>query len=216
MARIDHLLWACSDLDKGIATIEALTGVRAVYGGEHKGRGTRNALLSLGNKQYLELLAPDPAQDLEGVLGGSLRELQKDGLLTFCIEEEGLESLAGKVRKCGLSPDGPNDWSRKTPDGGVLNWRLLMIRGHHFGGLVPFVIDWKECAHPSGASPAGCSLLQLEVETAESDNVEKIYAALGLSISVKPGSDASLSARIMTKNGEVRLEPAISNEAIII
>jgi Glyoxalase-like domain len=57
---IDHVMVGASNLDRAISDFEKATGIHPVFGGKHPGRGTENALVSLGRGTYLELIAPQP------------------------------------------------------------------------------------------------------------------------------------------------------------
>src|SRR5688500_18572338 len=158
---MDHLLLGAADLDRGIDWVEKTTGVRAVVGGVHPGRGTRNALVSLGGRQYLEIIAPDPAQPPEN-LSMNLRPLAQPRLIGWAAAASDIDGLANRIRAAGHQVFGPSDGARKKPDGGVLKWRTLGIPSALSNGDVdpiPFFIQWSaDSVHPSQDSSKGCTL----------------------------------------------------------
>ena len=56
---VDHLVYATPDLSMGVQRIAEWLGVEPVPGGQHPGRGTRNALVALGPASYLEIVGPE-------------------------------------------------------------------------------------------------------------------------------------------------------------
>src|SRR5579863_1993004 len=95
---LDHILLGCSELQGGIEFVEQHTGVRAAMGGVHPGRGTQNALLSLGTRRYLEIIAPDLKQS------GTpqypvITKLIEPRLIGWAAHPGGLQSFAAKLAK---------------------------------------------------------------------------------------------------------------------
>ncbi len=207
VADVDHLLWGVSDLDEGIAVIEEKTGVRAVIGGRHPGRGTRNALISLGERHYLEILAPDPAQpNVQEGRVTVVRGLDEPRLLTWAAGGRDVEETERSLRAAGYQSEGIRDGSRDKPDGTVLRWRNLTVLGHD-GDVVPFLIEWsKDSVHPSESSPSGCDLRELRLEHPAPEEMNAFLETMDIAIRAVKGRLAKISALIETPKGELELE----------
>src|SRR5262245_34518182 len=165
-SNLDHILLGVSDLDSGIAWVEQRTGVRAVFGGVHPGRGTRNALLSLGPQRYLEIIAPDPQQPGKGWYD-RLSAIIEPRLFDWAVHTSDIVSLARQAVAAVFLIDGPNDGSRARPDGRTLHWKTFTLRDNR-GGLLPFFIEWsRDSLHPSEDAPKGCTLKRFFVESAD-------------------------------------------------
>jgi hypothetical protein len=206
---LDHLLLGCSDLDQGVAFVEQHTGVRPATGGIHPGRGTRNALLSLGQLHYLEVIAPDPAQTevskVRAELPAMLKRLAAPTLVDWAAHASDIAAVAERWRKAGVAFHGPTPGSRARPDGKMLHWQTLNLDNDR-DGLLPFFIQWgAETVHPSVDAPAGCELESFVVVSPETAALAAECQKLGVSVDVTPGKTAHLQATIAGPKGTLTL-----------
>lgn len=202
---LDHILLGCSDLDQGIAFVEERTGVRPAIGGVHPGNGTRNALLSLGTMRYLEVIAPDPQQQIAkpGALLTRLRQLATPTIVDWVVHTNALQAVAERLRKQGIAFRGPNEGSRKRPDGLMLHWQTIIFDDDRHG-MVPFYIQWGDgSAHPSSDAPAGCTLTSFSAVTPNPDELKQLYQRYGIEIDVERGDREHLRAQIAGPKGTV-------------
>ncbi len=200
---VDHIVIGISDLERGIETIEAKTGVRPAIGGSHAGRGTWNALFSLGPNQYAELVAPDPKQKGTPDVYG-LPAIAEPQLLMWAASTPEIDALAARLKVAGRSDVEVRPGSRVRPDGRKLAWRTLATSGND--GLVPFFIQWDAgTTHPSTDSPAGCRLESLAFTAPDPAAVEGALAALGLLARPAPGPAPILRVTLATPKGPVSL-----------
>jgi hypothetical protein len=103
LATVDHLVYAAPELQVGIDRIESVLGVRATPGGQHPGRGTRNALLSLGPGTYLEIIGPDPEQPTPAQPRPfGIDDLKEPRLVTWAAKGKELEHLASEAGRGGV------------------------------------------------------------------------------------------------------------------
>ena len=201
MHHLDHIIVAIADLDEGIRQVEASMGVRPDVGGYHPTGVTKNALMSLGGQQYLEIIAPDPQQDLAGTLGNELIQHGGSGIRSWAVATDNLSAVTDITTAQGLNPRPVIDMNRTTPAGVRLYWQVLQLRGNR---MLPFFIDWKNSPHPALTTPAGCALAAFTVSVPKSPQYQKLMDALHIHVTVVQGV-LGFNARLECPNGVVEL-----------
>lgn len=203
---MDHLVFGVPDLARGIEWVEHATGVRARIGGRHPGRGTHNALLSLGGRQYLEIIALDPAQaEAPGLLYPALKTLSEPRFIAWAVAVDNVADIAMRVAAANIETIGPLEGARVQADGSLLAWKTLRMAGPSVEGL-PFFIEWqKGTPHPSQTTPSGCRLTSFEIDHPDPEGTRRILRCLGAEATVTPSARVRLKARLQTPKGEVEL-----------
>lgn len=208
-AEPDHLVVAAAALDQGCDWIEERLGARPAKGGQHVAMGTHNAVLSLGPRLYLEVIAIDPSLpgparprwfDLdEPRMKAALAEGPQ--LITWGARTDDIERAAQRIPDLGtILPMARGEWS----------WRITVPNdGHRPGrGLVPTLLQWNGNAHPADRMPdSGCRLVLLAGEHPQPATVREDIAALDLSDALKVTYARSprLAAMIRTRRGTATL-----------
>ncbi len=201
-ALLDHIILGCSDLDRGIDLLEQNTGVRPAFGGVHPGRGTRNALLSLGERRYLEIMAPDPKQQ-DIVRFPQIRQMTNPRLVGWAVHPGDITAAAKRLRENQIAFQGPDDGSRKRPDGRVLHWKTLNLADDRHG-LLPFFIEWSaDSLHPSADAPAGCHLEYFKVMNPDRDELSQAFQRIGIEVPVERSDRARLVGLISGPKGDL-------------
>jgi hypothetical protein len=194
--RVDHLVWYSPDLETGKQYFSQRMDCAPVHGGVHPGQGTRNSLLSLGEQTYLEILARDPAQNEASSLDRELAAITGQGLYHWAVAGVDLDAMIERARRGGLDVSKVVSGRRRMPDGRSLAWRLVGLRNHQFGALMPFFIDWGASVHPASNAPRGGSLVGIELFSPVAHRLSGLFETLGLAFTVRqsqaPGLEATL------------------------
>ncbi|MGW0928653.1 VOC family protein [Streptomyces sp. NPDC002644] len=199
-ALLDHLVYATPDLASTVADFTRRTGVAPAPGGAHVGLGTRNYLVGLGGRRYLEIVGPDLDQpEPAGPRPFGVGNLSAPRLATWAICPPDPDAAVAAARSAGVATGPLRGMSRRRPDGTLLEWRLTAGESV----VVPFLIDWGATGHPSAGLPS-VSLLGMSASTTDPDETRRHLAALGTGLDLTEGPDR-LVARIGTPAGVLEL-----------
>ena len=203
--QVDHVLVGVPNLEAGIREFEHLTGVRAEIGGTHPGRGTRNALLSLGDGTYLELYAPNPAEEVDSETVRELKGLSGPTPVGWAVSTTDVEGFRAYYASLGVSVSTAEPGSRVRPDGSVLKWVTFGFDRIE-NPLVPFFIKWDQPdLHPSMTSPRGCRLLSLRLRDRNPSELKALVRLLGLNVPVDGAPSKQMEVNLSCPKGKIRL-----------
>lgn len=135
--QIDHVLYGVRDLADAQAWFAGSYGLSAAAGGAHPAWGTANAILPVGNGQYIELIAVvDPASPhpLAQALAGWVRD--RDRPVAVALRPDDLDATA---RRLGVDV---TEGVRENPDGVTLRWRMAGVSAALGADRLPFFIEW--------------------------------------------------------------------------
>src|SRR3712207_3035360 len=98
--QFDHLVYASRDLPSAVADIARRFGVTPAAGGRHVGVGTHNYLLDLGGGSYLELIGPDPTQEVPAgqALPFGIDTLASPALVAFAVKAPAIDDVVAAAR----------------------------------------------------------------------------------------------------------------------
>jgi hypothetical protein len=202
--QLDHLIFATPDLQASVADLNRRFGVSFLPGGAHPAWGTRNAVLPLSSRTYLEIVGPDPDARSAPQLF-EIGRLAAGRLFTWAAKGTDLPRLVARARERGLDLGDAIQGTRLRPDGTHLTWTLTDPFRPRAQGIVPFFIDWPGTDHPATLRHAEIELVELSAEHPEPERVSTDLKWLGIELNLKLGQLPRLRATFRAPTGVVEL-----------
>jgi glyoxalase-like protein len=206
----DHLVLGCATLGQGTEYVERLTGATPVAGGRHVAMGTHNALVKLGQRVYLEIIAIDP--DAKAPARPRWFDLDSPAMQSALADKPQLvawvartDDIDDALMRCTIAPGVVHRMTR-----GEWSWRITIPEDgvRPAGGLVPTLIQWATDAHPCDRLPeSGASLSQIAAAYPEPDSIREALKALKLTeaMQVTYAATPRLAAMLRTSRGLVSI-----------
>lgn len=206
MLTFDHLAIVAPTLEKGVAFVAASLGITVPTGGKHPYMGTHNCLMRLGDDEFLEIIAIDPAAPkphhprwfaLDTLLPNRV------GLGNWIVRTDHIDqAIATFPPSIGLNTNLQRDkltWKITVPDDGSMP----------FDGAFPTIIEWPFKPYPgSSMTDLGCSLIKLTIRHPNATIIAKRLKPYLRDQRIEwiVSKHAGLTAEIQTPNGLRTLE----------
>jgi hypothetical protein len=210
--KLDHLSYAAG-LEGLQATAQRLgdaLGGTFVDGGFHPRFGTRNQILPLADGRYLEVVEvlDHPAAE-KAPFGQAVRarSLEGGGWLGWVVAVDDLAPIEERLGRTSI------EGHRYRPDGTLLAWQQLGVKGMQSDRQLPFFVRWESDAavHPS-VGGGGISLVKIEIDGDQAEVEDwlggqsaTVLDDIAIEWTEPPGVAGLVAAVFATRRGEVRI-----------
>jgi hypothetical protein len=209
---LDHLSFAAGPegLQETAEQLGGMLGATFRDGGFHPQFGTRNQILPLSGGRYVEVVEvlDHPAAD-KAPFGQAVRErsLRGGGWLCWVVAVSDLGPIERRIGRP------PVNGHRHGPDGALLEWQQLGVRGLQADPQLPFFVKWLSSpdAHPS-VGGGDIELVKIEIagEHARVDEwlggmTDNVLGDLEIEWTSPNGVPGLVAAVFNTRHGEVRI-----------
>ena len=202
---IDHIVYAVTDLEKAMVDFEAKTGVRPVFGGYHQHKGTKNALVNLGNGAYLELITVD--QDNTAIKAPRWMGVDLIGeakVTRWSLKSDQLEQDSNALKAFDARMGVIEGGQRNTAAGDLLSWMMILPLAEPEVEIAPFVTSWgKNSIHPTQHLSPVCPLLDIQFFHPKPPTLAELWSQLGLSQPVLEGPKPQIKLVLDCPKGKI-------------
>ena len=205
--KIDHIVYAVSNLEEAMQQFEQLTGIAPIFGGYHTTQGTKNALVNLGNSCYLELLAVD--KDNTAITPP--RWMGIDLITTSQVTRWSLKTTNSNkdskiVKEYDASMGKIQGGQRKMTNGELLVWDMVMPLATPAIELIPFMTDWQQSTtHPTLQLPQQGALVDLQLIHPMPSRLQPILDKLEVKLTVVRGRESAIRVAIQCPAGRITI-----------
>jgi hypothetical protein len=161
---LDHVSFAVGSdgLAGTTAQLGRLLNAQFIDGGVHPRFGTRNMILPLRNRQYLEVVEvlDHPASD-KAAFGKVVRERSDagGGWMAWCVSVDDMSEVERRIGRHAVPGN------RHRPDGFNLQWRQIGTSSMRADPQLPYVTCWDidPSEHPSQMAESEIELVAIDI-----------------------------------------------------
>jgi len=209
---LDHVIYAVGPLglQAEAERLESLLGVKSLDGGVHPGFGTRIRLIPLQAGRHIEIVEVLDHPAAEKVPYGQAVRARSElggGWLGWVISLDDLAPYETRLERQAVPG------LRHFPDGRLLEWEQLGVKGLIADPQLPFFIHWiSEPSVLPAALPASIGLESLQIAGSRErvnewlgQDLPEVFDGVTITFDSPSGYPGVLSATFATPNGAVRI-----------